>query len=89
MVESDENELARYKAYDEFKGHFERYLTDHGARSEHVTQIVRSIIWWSSVMAKVDGWLRWLVAASMIAAITALIGTLTLKDALAGLGIGR
>ena len=85
MNQEDETELARFRAYKEFKVHFERYLADHGARKEHVAEIVRSTIWWASVMAKVDGWFRWFVAAAMVAAIMALIGSLTLKDIIAGL----
>lgn len=85
MNEDDETELARFRSYREFKGHFERLLVDHGAKKEHVPQIVRSMIWWASVMAKVDGWFRWVVAAAMVAAVVAVIGSLTLRDVLSGM----
>lgn len=85
MNENDEETLAQYRAYDEFKQHFERYLKDHGAQGKDVPLIVRSMIWWASVMAKVDGWLRWVVAAAMVAATVALIGSLALKDLIGGL----
>lgn len=85
MNEEDENELAARRAYDDFKGHFERYLKDHGAQGKDVPVIVRSMIWWASVMAKVDGWLRWVIAAAMVASTVALIGSLALKDLIGGI----
>ncbi len=86
MNEDDESELRRYRDYEQFKEHMTQFLVDHGANKQDVRALARALVWTASVVARMDGWLRWAIGAAFLAAVAGVVANMALPDLIAGLG---
>lgn len=85
MNEDEEAELQRFRSYEQFKEHLSQFLVDHGANKQDVPTLVRALVWVASVVARMDGWLRWAIGAAFLAAVLGVLANVALPDLLSGL----